>query len=189
VLGTVSYMSPEQARGEAPLTPQSDQFSLGVVLYELAAGRRAFQRDSAAETMAAIIREDPESLPASVPAPLRWVVARLLSKDPVDRYDSTRDPSQWAHLAQWPQRRGRVACLGASRGGPPRPAHRARGPRPAVGPLPQCDVARQPRLRRYPGAPDHGVGLTALAAPVRGHRPTPTVNRMAWQREMLPGRT
>jgi Tol biopolymer transport system component/predicted Ser/Thr protein kinase len=91
VLGTVSYMSPEQARGETPLTPQSDQFSLGVVLYELAAGKRAFQRGSTAETMAAIIREEPEPLPASVPAPLRWTVARLLSKDPADRYDSTRD--------------------------------------------------------------------------------------------------
>ena len=91
VLGTVSYMSPEQARGEAALTPQSDQFSLGLVLYELAAGRRAFQRGSGAETMAAIIREDPEPLPVTVPAPLRWVIARLLAKDPAERYESTRD--------------------------------------------------------------------------------------------------
>jgi Tol biopolymer transport system component len=91
VLGTVSYMSPEQARGEPALTPQSDQFSLGLVLYELAAGRRAFQRGSGAETMAAIIREEPEPLPATVPAPLRWVIARLLAKDPAERYESTRD--------------------------------------------------------------------------------------------------
>jgi Tol biopolymer transport system component len=91
VLGTVSYMSPEQARGETPLTPQSDQFSLGLVLYELAAGTRAFQRDSAAETMAAIIRDDPPPLAASVPAPLRWAIERLLAKDPADRYESTRD--------------------------------------------------------------------------------------------------
>lgn len=91
ILGTVNYMSPEQARGDPNLTPQSDQFSLGLVLYELAAGRAAFQRDSAAETMAAIIREEAAPLPATTPAQLRWVIARLLSKDPTDRYDSSRD--------------------------------------------------------------------------------------------------
>ena len=85
-------MSPEQARGEGNLGPQSDQFSLGLLLYELAAGRPAFHRRSAAETMTAIIREDPEPLAATTPAPLRWVIDRLLAKDPADRYDSTRDP-------------------------------------------------------------------------------------------------
>jgi Tol biopolymer transport system component/predicted Ser/Thr protein kinase len=91
VVGTVNYMSPEQARGEANLTPQSDQFSFGIVLYELATGKRAFQRGSAAETMTAIIREDAEPLPGNVPAPLRWIVERLLAKEPAERYDSTRD--------------------------------------------------------------------------------------------------
>jgi serine/threonine protein kinase len=90
-LGTIAYMSPEQARGSTDLTPQSDQFSLGLVLYELAAGRRAFSRGSAAETMTAIIREEADPLPATVPAPLRWIVERLLAKDPSDRYESTRD--------------------------------------------------------------------------------------------------
>ena len=91
VVGTVNYMSPEQARGGANLTPQSDQFSFGVVLYELATGKRAFQCGSAPETMTAIIRADPEPLPGSVPAPLRWVIERLLAKEPAERYDSTRD--------------------------------------------------------------------------------------------------
>src|SRR5215831_6106014 len=90
-LGTIAYMSPEQARGSADLSAQSDQFSFGLVLYELATGRRAFPRGSAAETMTAIIREEAEPLPATVPGPLRWVVERLLAKDPSDRYDSTRD--------------------------------------------------------------------------------------------------
>ena len=90
-VGTTAYMSPEQARGESNLTAQSDQFSLGLVLYELAAGKRAFQRGSAAETMTAIIREDAEPLPGSVPAPLRWIIERLLHKEPAERYDSTRD--------------------------------------------------------------------------------------------------
>ena len=91
ILGTVSYMSPEQARGATILGPQSDQFALGLVLYELAASTRAFRRNSAAETLAAIIRDDPDPLPGTTPAPLRWVIDRLLAKDPADRYDSTRD--------------------------------------------------------------------------------------------------
>jgi serine/threonine protein kinase len=90
-VGTIAYMSPEQARGQTNLTAQSDQFSLGLVLYEMAAGKRTFQRGSAAETMTAIIREDAEPLPASVPAPLRWIVERLLAKEPAERYDSTSD--------------------------------------------------------------------------------------------------
>jgi eukaryotic-like serine/threonine-protein kinase len=90
VLGTVAYMSPEQARGQE-LDARSDQFSFGLILYELAAGKRAFVRDSSAETMTAIIREDPEPLAASVPALLRWTIERLLSKDPDDRYASTKD--------------------------------------------------------------------------------------------------
>jgi Tol biopolymer transport system component/predicted Ser/Thr protein kinase len=90
-IGTVNYMSPEQARGDTNLSVQSDQFSFGLVLYELASGTRAFQRASAAETLTAIIREDAEPLPATTPAPLRWIVERLLAKDPAERYESTRD--------------------------------------------------------------------------------------------------
>ena len=90
-VGTVSYMSPEQARGEPNLTFQSDQFSFGLVLYQMASGKRAFERPSAAETMTAMIREEAEPLPAGVPLPLRWVIERLLAKDPAERYDSTLD--------------------------------------------------------------------------------------------------
>jgi serine/threonine protein kinase len=75
-VGTIAYMSPEQARGQSDLTPQSDQFSLGLILYELATGRQAFKRASAAETMTAIIREDPDPLPDTVPAHLRWIILR-----------------------------------------------------------------------------------------------------------------
>jgi eukaryotic-like serine/threonine-protein kinase len=90
VVGTVAYMSPEQARAQE-LGAQSDQFSFGLIVYELASGKRAFDRASAAETMTAIIREDAEPLPASIPAPLRWTVERCLAKDPSSRYESTRD--------------------------------------------------------------------------------------------------
>ncbi len=93
VMGTVGYMSPEQASGK-PADFRSDQFSLGTMLYELATGRRAFQRDSAAETLVAVIREEPEPLAklnARLPAPLRWIVERCLAKDADGRYASTRD--------------------------------------------------------------------------------------------------
>ncbi len=93
VMGTVSYMSPEQARGE-PVDFRSDQFALGSVLYEMLTGRRAFERKSAAETMAAIIREEPApiaSLAPGTPAPLRWILERCLSKEPKERYAATED--------------------------------------------------------------------------------------------------
>jgi Tol biopolymer transport system component len=93
VLGTVGYMSPEQARGTA-VDFRSDQFSFGSILYEMASGRRAFQEGSAAETMASIIRDEPESLSRiapSGPPPYRWIAERCLQKDPDDRYASTRD--------------------------------------------------------------------------------------------------
>ncbi|HSD71514.1 MAG TPA: protein kinase [Thermoanaerobaculia bacterium] len=93
VMGTVGYMSPEQASGE-PVDYRSDQFSLGSILYEIATGQKPFQRKTAAETMSAIIREDPEPIGKvrpEVPPPLRWIIERCLAKDPEERYASTRD--------------------------------------------------------------------------------------------------
>jgi serine/threonine protein kinase/Tol biopolymer transport system component len=93
VMGTVGYMSPEQASGQ-PLDFRSDQFSLGAILYEMATGRRAFQRKTSAETLAAIIRDEPEPLSQAAPkapAPVRWIVERCLAKDPEERYASTKD--------------------------------------------------------------------------------------------------
>jgi len=93
VLGTVGYMSPEQASGE-PLDFRSDQFSLGSIVYEMASGSRAFLRKTAAETMSAIIREEPEPLARlrpDLPSPVQWIVERCLSKDKEDRYASTKD--------------------------------------------------------------------------------------------------
>jgi eukaryotic-like serine/threonine-protein kinase len=93
VLGTVGYMSPEQASGRA-LDSRSDQFSFGSILYEMATGRRAFSRSTTAEALVAIMREEPESIAAlspGLPAPVRWVIERCLLKDPGERYVSTRD--------------------------------------------------------------------------------------------------
>ena len=93
VMGTVGYMSPEQVRGETP-TSASDQFSLGSVLYEMLTGEAAFKRSSKAETLSAILRDDPapiEERNPKVPSPIRWVVERCLAKNPRQRYASTRD--------------------------------------------------------------------------------------------------
>jgi predicted ATPase len=93
LLGTVGYMSPEQASGRA-VDFRSDQFAFGSILYEMATGRRAFQRDSPAEILVAIIREEPEaivSVSPEVPAPLCWLIERCLAKNAMERYASTRD--------------------------------------------------------------------------------------------------
>jgi Tol biopolymer transport system component len=92
-VGTLGYMSPEQARGEAP-TPASDQFSLGCIFYEMLTGQQAFGRSSAAEAFSAILRDDPrpvDEINPLVPQPLRWILERCLAKAPRDRYASTRD--------------------------------------------------------------------------------------------------
>jgi serine/threonine protein kinase len=93
VLGTVGYMSPEQAAGQ-PVDFRSDQFAFGSILYEMATGKRAFQKSTAVDTLSAILHDEPE--PAALrnpglPAPLGWVLERCLSKDPDGRYASTKD--------------------------------------------------------------------------------------------------
>jgi predicted ATPase len=93
VIGTVQYMSPEQASGAA-LDFRSDQFSFGLVLYEMVTGKRAFPRGTAAEILVAIMREPTEPIAVQnpeLPAPLCWAIERCLAKDPDKRYVSTRD--------------------------------------------------------------------------------------------------
>jgi serine/threonine protein kinase len=116
ILGTVGYMSPEQAGG-GRVEFSSDQFSFGLILYEMLTGRRAFERPSTAETLSAIIREDPPpiaQLNPAVPPPVRWIVERCLAKDPQERYVLTRDlarelASVREHLSELPaSRRGRT---------------------------------------------------------------------------------
>jgi hypothetical protein len=118
-------MSPEQVRG-VTVDYRSDIFSFGAILYELLAGKRAFNAGSSVETMAAILKGDPPELPQSVPEPIRGIVAHCLEKDPENRFQAARDlsfalsaysqngiqdgtasalvrPSKW-EIAMWPRK-------------------------------------------------------------------------------------
>ncbi len=88
ILGTAAYMSPEQARG-AEADARSDVFSFGLVLYEMLSGRQAFAKNSAIETMAAIVRDEPSPLDA--PSNLTAVVARCLRKLPAERFQTMKE--------------------------------------------------------------------------------------------------
>jgi hypothetical protein len=90
VLGTPGYMSPEQARGDL-VDARTDFFSLGVVIYELLSGRRAFPSGPLVESGYAILHDEPEPLPASVPLQVAQVVHRCLEKEPARRFQSARD--------------------------------------------------------------------------------------------------
>jgi serine/threonine protein kinase len=139
VLGTVGYMSPEQASGGA-VEFHSDQFSFGVVLYEMLTGRRAFERPTPGETLAAIIHDEPSpvvQINPAVPPPVRWIVERCLAKDPQDRYAVTRDlvrdlVSAREHLGE---------LLGSRR---IRPAQRQNS-EPSVAVLPVINLSNDPK--------------------------------------------
>lgn len=91
--GTPAYMSPEQARGTQG-DFRSDQFSFGALLYELATGKHAFRRDTMADTLAAVLHDEPKPMVAlnpRIPVVLAWVVEQCLAKDANERYAATED--------------------------------------------------------------------------------------------------
>ena len=93
ILGTVSYMSPEQVEGK-PVDERSDIFSLGIVFYEMLTGQRPFQGDTPASTLSAIIKDAPQpvsELEPSIPRELAKLVRRLLAKDPERRVQTCKD--------------------------------------------------------------------------------------------------
>ena len=95
VLGTAGYMAPEQVRGE-PADARTDIFAFGAVLYEMASGKRAFRRETTAETMTAVLKEDPPELSDSghpVSPALDRIVRRCLEKSPDQRFQSAKDLS------------------------------------------------------------------------------------------------
>jgi len=93
IVGTVTYMSPEQAQG-MEVDSRSDVFSFGIILYEMASGRRPFQADSPASTMAKILETEPESFDESrvgLPPEFARIVHRCLRKKPDERFNDLRD--------------------------------------------------------------------------------------------------
>ena len=92
IVGTAGYMSPEQVRGES-VDPRSDIFSFGLVLCEMLTGQSTFLRKTGAETMAAILKEDPPSLDSNheIPVALQRILQHCLEKDPSARFQSAQD--------------------------------------------------------------------------------------------------
>jgi serine/threonine protein kinase/tetratricopeptide (TPR) repeat protein len=123
VMGTVGYMSPEQVRGQTANAP-SDLFSFGCVLYEMLSGRRAFHRETAAETMTAILHDEPSEPVTTgepVPAELGRILRQCLAKIPHDRLQSARDlalglralaTDPGPHVLPIPRRRSRPVLAG-----------------------------------------------------------------------------
>lgn len=116
VVGTVGYMAPEQLRGE-PVDARADLFSFGVVLYEMLAGRRAFERGAAHDTGEAVLRGQSAPLPRSVPRAVREIVERCLQEDPALRVASARELLAALEKARnglpHPRRRQRMALAAA----------------------------------------------------------------------------
>jgi Tol biopolymer transport system component len=127
LLGTVGYLSPEQAKG-LPADARSDVFAVGVVLYEMLSGQRPFRGDTHAESVAAVLKEDPPTLispSGPVPPALSRIVRRCLEKDPEERFQGARDvgfaldalsgTSGESELGpearRWPRKRRRGAIL------------------------------------------------------------------------------
>ncbi len=146
VVGTPKYMAPEQGRGLAT-TPATDVYAVGVVLYEMLAGRPPFTGDSPVALALAHLHEPPPALPRGVPAELRRVVARALAKDPADRYADAR--VMGAALQRAESREPSVATGAANE-----PTLRA--PR------------RAPRIRVDPPARRRAIALLSLAGAVLG---------------------
>jgi serine/threonine-protein kinase len=131
LLGTVGYMSPEQASGNL-VDFRSDQFSFGTILYELVTGRRAWRKPTPAETLVAIMREDPPLLSSAespIPARVRRVVGRCLAKSPDERYSATRDLARDVkYLADQTSDAVGPSDLGLTVEPPPRPRRRLAAP-------------------------------------------------------------
>lgn len=161
VLGTAGYMSPEQVQGLS-VDHRSDVFSFGAVFYEMLSGRRAFQGNSAVETMNAILNDDPEELaPANgnVPPAVERIVRRCLEKRPQERFQSARDIAF------------ALEALSASPG---------LGPRPLAAP---ARSRRRVALRLVAAA---GIAGAVVGAFLLGHestnRPGPSFRRLTFRR-------
>jgi eukaryotic-like serine/threonine-protein kinase len=159
VMGTVGYMAPEQVRGLAT-DARTDLFAFGAVLYEMLTGRRAFDRESPAETMTAIVKDDPPAIPAAldVPPVLERLVRRCLEKRPDDRFRSAADLAFQLDTLSSPS--GRIEPV-------------------------DSDVPPGPRFSLFPAAALFGAGLVvgwlvlARIVPTHPGEPPPAATRIS----------
>ena len=166
VLGTLGYMSPEQVRGK-PADARSDIFSFGAVLYEMLSGKRAFQGDTAADTMSAILKEEPPDSPLTnqnIPAGLERIVRHCLEKNPEERFHSAHD------LAFDLQALSGTSAP-AARVLPPESPGRARAWRPVIATAVLLAVA----------------ATAFLAGRRTGERPFPSFRRLTFRRGAING--
>ncbi len=169
IVGTPRYMAPEQARGWR-ITPATDVYSVGIVLYEMLTGRPPFTERAAVELALRHLNDPPPPLPASVPAPVAALVKRALAKDPGDRY------ADGAQIADALTSALRSAPAGTRRTAAPtrdlvrprrRPSHRPSRPRNLVsaGPSRRAAESSPPGLppRAFPPASDRPAEPTRRA--------------------------
>ncbi len=119
ILGTLHYLSPEQVQGK-PVEPRSDIFSFGVLLYEMLAGRKAFEGPNAAHVMAAILTLEPPPLGPAIPEALDLALRRCLAKEPEERWQSARDLKaalEWLSPLRVQKAEGPAPAPAARRGG------------------------------------------------------------------------
>ena len=158
VAGTLAYMAPEQLRGR-PADARSDIWALGIVLYELATGKRPFEGKTGFELSSAILSQPVPSVPPSVPAPLAGVIDRCLAKEPGDRYQRGGEVQAALEAAASGQARGGVAGVACGAEASPGAGGLGGG---AFALVVDRGGARWLRRRRRAGAP-HGRSRGARA--------------------------
>ncbi len=161
VLGTASYISPEQATGQVA-TPASDVYALGVVAYQCLAGRRPFEGDNPLDIAMRHVRETPRALPSDIPPQVRALVERALAKDPKDRWPT-------AAVLAGAARQLKATLSREARAGGQAPISAAPAS-PAPGRA-QVPPPQPPRPPMAPHSPLAGHAATGPHAPVAGHRP------------------
>ncbi|WP_019870239.1 serine/threonine-protein kinase [Salinispora oceanensis] len=171
VLGTASYISPEQATG-AVATPASDVYALGVVAYQCLSGRRPFAGDNPLEIALQHVRETPRALPADIPPQVRAVVERAMAKDPADRWPSA---AALAGVSRQLKAQLSQAARTAGQASPVSPAPGRASPVSAV-------PGRISPVSAVPAAPAPGRASVVSAAPAapapgRAKVPSPVVAR------------
>jgi len=172
VQGTVPYMAPEVLRGQ-PADVRSDLWSLGVVLFEMLAGRLPFARATSAETLAAILRDPVPALPTTTPAAVAHVVQRCLSKEPSDRPGHAAEVAMALEVAA-------IATPSVASDAVPTAAPSRRGPRIVVAVAAIAAVLAAAAWLSRPRAPVAEGGQVRLANPVQVTRAVGVEEHAVW---------